>query len=70
MELHAAPREGTASELHAMQRGSALGGAINSYAYSVSVPKSRAASDYTPRIVPALAGASVPIEANQILWCR
>ena len=36
--------------------------------YSVSVPPTRDAADYTPRIVPHHAAAQVPLEANQIIW--
>ena len=53
-----------------MQRGHDLLGAKGGYAYSASVPATRPASDYTPRVVPFKAGASVPLEANQILWQR
>jgi starch phosphorylase len=38
--------------------------------YSVQVSATRAASDYTPRIVPHHPGVSVPLEAGQILWQR
>jgi starch phosphorylase len=36
--------------------------------YSACVEPGRNANDFTPRIVPYHAGASVPLEANQILW--
>ena len=36
--------------------------------YSAEVPRGRPASDYTPRIIPHHPGASVPLEARQILW--
>lgn len=38
--------------------------------YSVSCPAKRPADDYTARLVPAHVGASVPLEAGQILWQR
>jgi starch phosphorylase len=68
VELYAAPPDETAGELHRMQRGDLLSGAVNSFTYTVSVPRTRAAGDYTPRIVPVFEGARVPIEARQILW--
>ncbi len=41
----------------------------NGYAvYSCKVPASRPVADYTPRIIPGERHASVPLEANQILW--
>ncbi len=53
-----------------MQRGHALLGSQGGYSYSASVPATRPASDYTPRVVPFRAGAVVPLEASQILWLR
>ena len=38
--------------------------------YRVAVPANRPAGDYTARVVPRLAGAAVPLEANHILWQR
>ena len=40
------------------------------YIYKASVPSSRAASDYTPRVIPSYPGLSVPLETNLILWQR
>ena len=38
--------------------------------YSCKAPANRPAGDYTPRVVPCEPHASVPLEANQILWQR
>jgi starch phosphorylase len=38
--------------------------------YRAAVPAKRPAGDYTARVVPRLAGAAVPLEANHILWQR
>jgi starch phosphorylase len=46
--------------------GSEAGNAL----YRVAVPANRPAGDYTARVVPRLAGAAVPLEANHILWQR
>jgi starch phosphorylase len=70
VELYAMPPDGGDAELHRMQRGDALGGAVNSYTYSIRIPQTLPAGDYTPRIIPAFEGALVPIEARQILWYR
>jgi glycogen phosphorylase len=70
VELYAAPPDDGAAELHPMQRGDMLSGAVNSFTYHVSVPRTRSSGDYTPRIVAAFEGARVPIEARQILWYR
>jgi starch phosphorylase len=46
------------------------GNPSGSSAYRVVVPANRPASDYTARVIPRLAGAAVPLEANHILWQR
>ena len=38
--------------------------------YTAEVPATRVAADYTPRIIPAYAGARVPLEDSHILWFR
>ena len=38
--------------------------------YRATVPTTRPASDYTPRVVPQGPGAAVPLESAQILWQR
>jgi starch phosphorylase len=38
--------------------------------YSAQVPATRPASDYTARVIPRHPNASVPLEAQQILWQR
>jgi len=38
--------------------------------YSAHVSATRPASEYTARIVPQYLNASVPLEAEQILWQR
>jgi starch phosphorylase len=42
----------------------------NGFNYNVTVPATRPASDYTPRLVPCRPGALVPLEADCILWQR
>jgi starch phosphorylase len=51
-----------------MTRGERVAGATGAFTYSASVPASRPVADYTPRLVPRHAGASVPLEAPLILW--
>lgn len=36
--------------------------------YRASVPASRLAADFTPRLMPYFPGVAVPLEMNQILW--
>ncbi|MHB1203632.1 MAG: alpha-glucan family phosphorylase, partial [Acidithiobacillus sp.] len=70
VELYALASEGQSDEVLPMTQGEALAGAVNSYRYHCQIPARRPASDYTPRIVPSLAGCQVPMEAQQILWYR
>jgi len=42
----------------------------NVWRYSATVPATRPAADFTPRIVPFHPEAFVPLEAPDILWCR
>ena len=70
VELYADPTEGDQPIRQAMQRGHELLGSYGGYSYSASLPATRPASDYTPRVVPFKAGAIVPLEAGEILWQR
>jgi starch phosphorylase len=70
VELYADPVKGDCPIRQEMQRGHELLGSRGGYAYSASVPATRPASDYTPRVVPFETAAFVPLEANQILWGR
>ncbi len=51
-----------------MTRLRQLVGSVNGYVYGASVPATRPAKDYTPRVVPHFPHSAVPLEANQILW--
>jgi starch phosphorylase len=68
VELYAEGQNGTLPVQHAMNRGEPLAGSANGFLYTASIPASRAAADFTPRIVPRHGEASVPIEAPFILW--
>jgi glycogen phosphorylase len=70
VELYADTLDGGEPIRIKMSRGQTLGDSRNPYTYSARVPADRPSSDYTPRAVPYHKGASVPIEANQILWQR
>jgi starch phosphorylase len=68
VELYAdGPNEGE-SIIQKMTRGDKLVGAENGYIYTAVVPDDRPPTDYTARIAPYHPGASVPLEANYILW--
>ena len=70
VELFAVGRDGGAPELHSMTRGPALSGTEHGYTWTASISDERPATDFTPRLVPRLDGAHVPLECPQILWYR
>jgi starch phosphorylase len=70
VELYADPRDGGEPVRQAMTRGRKLDGAGNGYEYRASVPGVRAATDYTPRLLPHHPAAAVPLDAAEILWQR
>jgi glycogen phosphorylase len=68
VELYAEPlREGESAVQAMTGKGADAKGIVT---YSAQVAASRAASDYTPRVVPYHPSVSVPLEASQILWQR
>ena len=70
VELYADGVDGSASERVEMKRVHQLLGATNGFAYHAAVPAARPATDYTARVFPQFPGATVPLEACQILWQR
>jgi starch phosphorylase len=68
VELYAEGKNGSAPVRLAMQRGERLLGAVNGFAYSLLIPATRPAADYTSRVVPYHAGALIPMEAPFICW--
>ena len=68
VELYAEGQNGDAPMRLPMKRGERLVGSANGFIYSIRIPKSRPATDYTPRLIPQRTGASVPLEAAFILW--
>jgi starch phosphorylase len=69
VELYAGPT-GTAAEPEVLSACKSSAGQSGATVYSVCLPSKRPASDYTARLVPSRVGASVPLEAGQILWQR
>ncbi len=70
VELYADATMETGSLSQPLKRGESLSGARNAYLYQGSVSANRPTTDYTPRIIPAHPEASIPLEANYILWYR
>jgi starch phosphorylase len=54
----------------AMAPGDQLAGRERVFWYSAQVPAERPAQDFTPRLIPRLAGVAVPLEMDLILWQR
>jgi glycogen phosphorylase len=70
VELYAEPLQEGESAVHAMTATAQGADAKGIVTYSAQVAATRAASDYTPRLIPYHASVSVPLEASQILWQR
>ena len=71
VELFANGTDGGAPVRHPMIRGCVVGeSGATGREYAATVPASRPASDYTPRLVPYHPNARVPLEASHILWQR
>jgi starch phosphorylase len=70
VELYAEPQREDESAVHLMTATGQGADAKGIVTYSAQVAASRAASDYTPRVVPYHPSVSVPLEASQILWQR
>jgi starch phosphorylase len=70
VELYANPLQVGDSVIETMTACDQCTDANGTVTYSAQVAATRAAGDYTPRIVPHHPGVSVPLEAGQILWQR
>ena len=70
VQLYADAKDGGGAEIRDMERCSPLVGASNAHCYTASVPATRPAGDYTPRIIPHHTLAAMPLECSQILWYR
>jgi len=68
VELWAEPLQHRAPSAIPMHPAERLAGTTNGFRYRAEVLTGRPATDYTPRIIPNMAGVGVPLEAPQILW--
>lgn len=68
VELYAEGRDGSGPSRHPMDRGEPLVGSENGFIYTLGIPVSRPAADYSARLVPRHRGALVPLESSFILW--
>ncbi len=70
VELFADATDHDGMQIVEMKRGEPLVGASNAHHYTAAVVSNRSAGDFTPRVVPHQALASVPLECARILWYR
>jgi glycogen phosphorylase len=72
VQLYANGVDGAGPQVYDMTLQSHPGTAVGAGCalYRAVVRANRPAGDYTARVVPRLAGAAVPLEANHILWQR
>jgi glycogen phosphorylase len=70
VELYADALGGGEPVRQAMTRGEPLVGSMNAWGFTASVPADRPAQDFTPRLAPFHESASVPLEAQDILWYK
>ena len=68
VELYAEGPDGCGSSRQAMARDRSATAMKGWHVYSARVPANRPSSDYTPRVIPCKAAASIPLEAGWILW--
>ncbi len=70
VELYADEVDGNGRVAAAMARDGRIHGSVNGFVYRASVPATRPAGHYTPRIVPHHPEACVPMETALVLWGR
>jgi starch phosphorylase len=69
VELYADSADaGAAPERVQMTNAGALPGTANGFRFRAALPTGRPPSDYTARIVPAIPGASIPLELPLVYW--
>jgi starch phosphorylase len=70
VELYADAANGHAAARQPLTRGDRVPGLANGFVYTGCVSRSRPSEDFTPRLVPCHAAATVPLEAPLILWAE
>ena len=68
VELYAEAKDGHAPTREPATRAEHLVGSASGFSYTARVPATRPVAEFTPRLVPQHASASVPLEAPFILW--
>ncbi len=70
VELYAEGIDGGDPLREEMKRVQPLSDAFHRSVYRATVPNTRPARDYTPRVMPQRSGVAVPLESARILWQR
>jgi starch phosphorylase len=70
VELYADGVNGGSPVRQEMKSAGPLAGVAGGYIYRAAVSATRAAGDYTARVIPYCEGAAIPLEAAHILWQR
>jgi starch phosphorylase len=70
VELYADGINGGDPVRQEMQRARTLPDGSRGSIYHATLPTTRLASDYTPRVIPQRSGVSAPLECARILWQR
>jgi starch phosphorylase len=70
VELYADSGDGNCPCSIVMTRSQELVGSDGGYQYTAKVPASRPEQYYTPRVIPHMEGALVPLELTNIVWQR
>jgi starch phosphorylase len=68
VELFSEPQGDGPAVVIPMDQGIPIAGSVNAHIYAGRAPAGRPAADYTIRVIPSLAGVSVPAELPLILW--
>ena len=68
VELYADPLNDEDPQCIVCAQGARLPGAINGFLYQTTVPATRPATHFTPRVVPYHPEARIPMEATLIRW--
>jgi starch phosphorylase len=70
VELYAEGSGDSEPERHVMEPTRTPDETGGGHEYAVAIPATRPPGDYTPRLLPRHSVASVPLEAQEILWLR
>jgi len=70
VQLYATPSGEAEPARIPMVAAEAIAGSVNGYVYRATVPATRPAEDFTPRVIPHHPGVRIPLESQLIVWQR